>query len=185
MAIKIEEKSIGGVFEIESQRFSDQRGSFLRIYCHETLKDILSDRNISQINHSVTREVGTVRGMHFQYPPFAEMKIIQCVRGRVFDVAVDLRQGSDTFLQWTATVLSPENSNALVIPEGFAHGFQTLENDSELIYLHTRPYVSTSEGAIIYNDPRVSINWPLTPVNISPRDQTHQMLAAEFRGIAL
>jgi len=127
--------------------------------------------------------VGAIRGMHFQYPPFAEMKLIRCIRGRVLDVAVDLRTDSQTFLQWHAQELSSDNLQMMVVPEGCAHGFQVMEPDSELLYLHTAMYHKPSEGGLRYNDPQLSISWPLPVTDISHRDQSHPLLADSFPGI--
>ena len=115
----------------------------------------------------------------------AEIKIVRCLKGRVFDVAVDLRQGSPTFLKWTAVELTPENHLAFVIPEGCAHGFQVLEEDSELLYLHTAFYTPDAEGAVRFDDPRVGVNWPLVPTDLSARDLSHTHLKEIFKGLVL
>jgi dTDP-4-dehydrorhamnose 3,5-epimerase len=163
----------------------DQRGSFSRLFCVEEKKSILNGRQILQINQSITGTIGAVRGLHFQYPPHAEMKIVRCLRGRVFDVAVDLRRGSPTFLKWTAIELTPENRLALIISEGCAHGFQVLEQNSELLYLHTALYSPSAEGAVRFDDPRVGIDWPLQPVDLSARDLAQPYLDHSFTGISL
>jgi len=123
--------------------------------------------------------------MHFQTPPHSEMKFVRCIRGRVWDVAVDLRQGSPTFLRWHAEELSPEPAAMMVIPEGCAHGFQVLEPESELLYLHTAHYERTAEGGVRHDDPRVGIQWPLEVVDLSPRDRAHPLLEATFPGIRI
>jgi dTDP-4-dehydrorhamnose 3,5-epimerase len=125
-----------------------------------------------------------VRGMHFQYPPNSEDKFVSCLRGEVFDVAVDLRAGSPTFMHWRAELLSAENSKSFFIPKGFAHGFQTLTKNCELIYLHTQPYAPDAEGGLNPLDPRVGIEWPLPIADISPRDRAHASLA-DFSGLDL
>ncbi|WP_090423486.1 dTDP-4-dehydrorhamnose 3,5-epimerase family protein [Mycobacterium europaeum] len=163
----------------------DARGAFLRLFCAEELHQLLAHRHIAQINHSKTSRVGAVRGLHFQHPPHAEMKMIRCLRGRVWDVAVDVRAGSPTFLQWHAEELTQDDTQMLVIPEGFAHGFQVLEPDSELLYLHTAFYHPASEGGLRYDDRRLAIKWPLPPQDLSSRDQTHPLLNADFTGVAL
>jgi dTDP-4-dehydrorhamnose 3,5-epimerase len=149
------------------------------------MKAIIGLRTIKQINHSTTYQVGAVRGLHYQYPPHAEMKIVRCLKGRVFDVAVDLRQGSPTFLKWTAVELTPINRLALVISEGCAHGFQVLEEGSELLYLHTAFYTPGVEGAVRYDDPSVGVAWPLAPTDISARDLSQPHLKEDFKGITL
>jgi dTDP-4-dehydrorhamnose 3,5-epimerase len=183
--MKIIEAAIAGVFRVENTVFEDERGAFSRLFCSDEMQSILGQRSIVQINHSLTRQVGAVRGMHYQKAPQAEMKIIRCLRGRVFDVAVDLRQGSPTFLQWTAVELSPGGRSALVIPEGCAHGFQVLEPHSELLYLHTAFYSPDLEGGVRYDDPRIAISWPLEPRDLSARDRSHPGLDESFLGIPL
>jgi len=123
--------------------------------------------------------------LHFQYAPFAEMKLVRCLRGRVFDVAVDLRARSGTFLSWHAEELSKDNYQMMVIPEGCAHGFQVLEPDSELLYLHTAPYAPSSEGGVAFDDSRLAINWPLPPTDISKRDRGFPYIASDFTGLEL
>lgn len=183
--MKISETTIEGVWIAESGVHQDHRGAFSRLFCAEEEKSILGNRKIVQINHSLTRAIGAVRGLHFQKPPSAEMKIVRCLRGRVLDVAVDLRKGSRTFLKWVAIELTPTNRLALVIPEGCAHGFQVLEDNSELLYLHTAFYSSVDEGAVRCDDPRVGVHWPLPPIDLSVRDLSHPYLDEGFEGISL
>lgn len=170
---------------VQSSPHHDARGAFARLFCAEELQPVLGHRQIVQINHSRTSHPGTVRGLHFQHPPHAEIKMVRCVRGRIWDVAVDLRSESPTFLQWYAQELTQDDAQMLVIPEGFAHGFQALEPDSELLYLVTAFYNPLSEGGIRHDDPRLSITWPLPPQNVSPRDLVHPLLEADFGGIVL
>lgn len=143
------------------------------------------EKPLVQINHSITRKKGAVRGMHFQYPPHAESKIVMCLRGKAFDVAVDLRSYSPTFLRWHGVELSPGNRNAFCIPEGFAHGFQTLEDETELLYLHTEYHAQPGEGALNVADPRLGIVWPLAITEISDRDRSHAFITPGFAGIRL
>ncbi|OBE94545.1 dTDP-4-dehydrorhamnose 3,5-epimerase family protein [Mycobacterium sp. 852002-10029_SCH5224772] len=170
---------------VQSLPFRDARGVFGRIFCAEELQPLLGNRQIAQINHSKTSHAGAVRGLHFQRPPHAEMKMIRCLRGRVWDVAVDLRIDSPTFLQWHAEQLAQDDAQMLIIPEGFAHGFQVLEPESELLYLHTASYDPPSEGGVRHDDPRLAISWPLPPRDVSPRDLTHPLLSPDFAGVAL
>lgn len=179
------ETSIHGAWVVESKALQDNRGAFSRLFCSRELQPIIESRTIVQINHSMTHSVGAVRGLHFQYPPHAEMKIVRCLKGRVFDVAVDLRQGSPSFLNWAAVELTPESHLAFVIPEGCAHGFQVLDEDSELLYLHTAFYTPDAEGAVRFDDPRVGVNWPLAPTDLSARDLSHPYLKEDFKGIVL
>ena len=173
-----------GVKIIESTTLKDDRGEFSRIFCNDELNGVLNGKGIKQINRSLTRKIGTVRGMHFQHTPYAEIKIVRCLRGRVFDVAVDLRKDSSTFLQWFGIELSSIKNIALLIPEGCAHGFQVLEQDSELLYLHSALYVPSSEGVIRFDDPMIHITWPLAPTQISQRDLSHSYLNKDFKGIS-
>lgn len=176
---------LAGLFVAEAVAVADHRGAFSRFFCANALEPALGARRIVQINHSLTRAVGAVRGLHFQQPPHAEMKLVRCLRGRVFDVAVDLRAGSPTFLQWHAEELSPASGRMMIIPEGFAHGFQVLEPESELLYLHTAFYMPDAEGGVAHDDPRVGIAWPLPATDLSQRDRQHPPLADGFTGIAL
>lgn len=179
----IRSTGIAGALVVEGQPHADHRGAFSRLFCERELAEVVGDRHVVQINHSRTHAVGAVRGMHFQHPPHAEMKMVRCVRGRVWDVLVDLRAGSPTFLHWLAEELSPDTSRMLVIPEGCAHGFQVLEADSELLYLHTAFYAPASEGALRYNDPQLAIRWPLPVTDLSERDKTHALLSNNFIGL--
>jgi dTDP-4-dehydrorhamnose 3,5-epimerase len=183
--MKVIDTSLEGVKIIEVDIFKDERGEFSRIFCDEELKILLEDKFITQINRSITFKAGTIRGMHLQNPPFSETKIVRCLRGKVFDVAVDLRKNSSTFLQWVGVELSPMNNKALVIPDGCAHGFQVLEENSELLYFHTASYTPSQELAIRFDEPLVSISWPLTPTEISKRDLSHPYLNRFFEGVSL
>ncbi|OBH66132.1 dTDP-4-dehydrorhamnose 3,5-epimerase [Mycobacterium colombiense] len=183
--MKILDTPLAGLKIAQSVPHRDTRGAFTRLFCAEELEPVLGKRQIVQINHSRTSSVGGVRGMHFQHPPHAEMKMIRCLRGRVVDVAVDVRAGSATFLQWYAQELAQDDAQMLIIPEGFAHGFQVLEPESELLYLHTAFYNPSSEGGLRHDDPRLAITWPLPPQDLSPRDLSHPLLGADFTGVAL
>jgi dTDP-4-dehydrorhamnose 3,5-epimerase len=176
---------IVGAYEILLSPFRDERGVFSRVYCQEELAAIGHTKTIVQVNHSLNKEKATIRGMHFQHAPFAEIKIIRCLKGKVFDVMVDLRRNSVSFLQWHAVELSPDKYNLVYIPEGCAHGFQTLEPDSELLYFHTAAYNRASEGALRYDDPVPGIQWPLPPVNISEKDKSYALLDTSFTGVTV
>jgi len=175
--------ALAGLTVIHRNRCDDDRGSFTRNFCCEEFMVIGLIKPIAQINSSITCCKGTVRGLHFQYPPHAETKIISCLRGEVFDVAVDLRADSPTFLCWHAEVLSAVNQNALCIPEGFAHGFQALEDDCELIYLHTECYTPKAEGALSAIDPRINITWSVPITELSERDRAHLFIGPDFTGV--
>lgn len=176
---------VPGLKIVQSLPHRDARGAFIRLFCARELQPVLGDRRIAQINHSRTSHAGAVRGLHFQHPPHAEMKMVRCLRGRVWDVAVDLRAGSPAFLRWHAQELAQDDAQMLVIPEGFAHGFQALEPDSELLYLHTAFYHPPAESGLRHNDPRLAIAWPLPPQDLSPRDLSHPLLGADFIGVKL
>lgn len=174
---------IAGVAVIESRPFRDDRGAFARLFCDNALHPVHAARPIVQINHSLTRQAGALRGLHYQEPPHAEGKWVRCLAGRVWDVAVDLRAGSPTFLQHFGVELSREAMNAIFIPEGCAHGFQTLEPDCELLYLHTAHYEPRAEAGLRWDDPRLAIDWPLPVAEISARDRAHPLLRPDFEGI--
>ncbi len=176
---------LAGLKRIERHRVGDARGSLTRLFCAEELAAAGWNDPIAQINHTVTTQRGTVRGLHYQAPPHAEMKLVSCLRGEVWDVAVDIRAGSKTFLQWHAERLSADNGCALLIPRGFAHGFQALTGDAELLYCHCAPYNAEAEGALNVKDPRLAIAWPLEIAALSPRDARHPMLSESFAGVTL
>lgn len=168
---------ITGSFSLCSQEHSDRRGVFSRWFCQEELAAMWGQRPICQMNYSQTRQVGAVRGLHFQHPPQVEAKLVRCIRGRVWDVAVDLRLHSPTFLQWQGVELAPQGEvQAVLIPEGCAHGFQVLEPNSELFYIHSAAYAPQLEGGVRWDDPRLQISWPLTVVDLSDRDLNHAWL---------
>ncbi len=177
--------TLNGVYTARRTFFEDQRGSFSRFYCAEDFAAFGLVTPIAQINHSLTQKKGTVRGMHFQYPPHAETKIVSCLKGVIFDVAMDIRRDSKTFLQWHGEKLSRDNRKSLIIPQGFAHGFQALSDDCELIYLHTALYNQDAEGALNAVDPRLAIDWPLPITEMSERDKTHPCIDVKFKGLAL
>ena len=181
--MKLSETPISGLMIAKTDVFSDHRGAFARLFCAQDLNEVIGDRHIVQANHSRTSTVGAVRGLHYQKSPHAEMKLVRCLRGRVWDVALDLRQGSSTFLHWHAEELSANTMQMLVIPEGFAHGFQVLEPDSELLYMHTEFYTPAVEGGVRHDDPRLAIDWPLAVTALSERDRNHASLTDAFTGI--
>jgi dTDP-4-dehydrorhamnose 3,5-epimerase len=176
---------INGLQVIEKQVIGDSRGFLERLFCQETIGELFGGKTIRQINRTLTQRKGTVRGLHFQFPPHAESKIVTCLKGEVWDVAVDLRQGSPTFLKHHAVLLTEDNHQSYLIPEGFAHGFQTLTPNCEMLYLHTADYNVESEGALNAYDPRLLINWPESISERSERDKTHAILADDFPGIAI
>lgn len=182
---EIIEGSIPAVKVIQRRPIGDSRGSFERLFCAEELRELVSGRNIAQVNHSRTSKCGTIRGLHFQYPPHAEIKLVSCLRGGIYDVAVDLRAGSPTFLHWHAEILTGDNHKSLLIPEGFAHGFQTLAEECELLYFHTAAWRPDAEGGVNALDGRLHIRWPRTVAEISSRDAAHPLLTGDFAGVAV
>jgi dTDP-4-dehydrorhamnose 3,5-epimerase len=177
------ETVLKGSYIISLNPFSDDRGWFARTYCKKEFEAIGNSKEWVQMNHSFTKEKGTVRGMHFQHPPFGETKMVRCVSGAVLDVIVDIRKDSPTFLQHIVAELSALNREMIYIPEGFAHGFQTLAENTELIYHHSEYYQPGVEGGLKYNDPILNIEWPLPVLNVSERDNNHSLLDGNFKGI--
>ena len=175
--------SIAGAFEVRHHVRSDERGRFRRQYCEREFAAAGLNTRWVQINHSVTFGRGSVRGMHFQHPPATEAKLVSCPVGRAFDVAVDLRSGSPTFLQWAAVELSEASS--FYLPEGCAHGFQALTEEVHLIYQHSASYAPEAEGGVRFDDPAIGIEWPLPIGTVSDRDCSFALIDRDFRGIGL
>ena len=184
--IKIIETTINGAYIIESTEIEDSRGSFSRLFCNNLFGDLgIKSKKIEQINLSKTKELGTIRGLHYQLQPKMEIKIIRCLGGKVFDVIVDLRRNSKTFFNWYGVELSADNNRAIIIPEGCAHGFQSLQKNSELLYLHTASYSAELERGVRFNDPKISVVWPLSPINISERDLGFKFIDNQFEGLII
>ncbi|BAN35476.1 dTDP-4-dehydrorhamnose 3,5-epimerase [Sulfuricella denitrificans skB26] len=174
-----------GLMVVQRKVIEDYRGLLSRLYCVEEFCAAGINKPIAQINHTITHNKGAVRGLHFQHPPHTETKLVSCLTGAIWDVAVDFRRNSPTFLQWHGETLSAENRKSLFIPEGFAHGFQTLTEDCELIYLHTAAYRPDAEGALNVADPRLNITWPLPIDDLSERDRNHSFIGLDSQGIVL
>ena len=181
----IRDTTLSGLTVITRKPIGDERGFLERLFCAHELAAVGWGKPIIQVNRTLTRKRGTVRGMHFQKSPHADMKLVSCLRGVVWDVAVDLRAGSPTFLKWHAEELSADNHKAMVIPEGFAHGFQTMTDECELLYLHSAAYVAGSEGAFNAVGSKLGIRWPQAITEQSARDKAHMMLADSFQGLIL
>ena len=175
---------LAGLKRVRRNRLADARGFLARLFCADELRDAGWNAPVAQVNHTMTVQRGSVRGLHFQRSPAAEKKLVHCLRGEVWDVAVDLRRGSPTFLRWHAERLSAESGIALLIPEGFAHGFQTLVDDVEMLYVHSVAYSAADEGGVHPRDDRLAIAWPLPIAQLSPRDDAHAPLAPDFEGLA-
>lgn len=183
-SLNILDASLRGIRRIERQPVCDERGVFQRLYCSDELQELFPN-GMAQINRSITNKRGVLRGLHFQYPPHAESKYISCLRGEVFDVAVDIRRNSPTFLHYHVEILSEENPVSLFIAEGFAHGFQALSDNCEMLYIHSTPYKSDAEGGLNALDPLLGIDWPLKVTDRSDRDYNLVMLDENFDGIDL
>jgi dTDP-4-dehydrorhamnose 3,5-epimerase len=175
---------LAGIWRVQRSHIGDARGFFSRFYCAQEFSVIGMTTPLAQINHSLSRLRGTVRGLHFQHLPHAETKVVTCISGRIFDVAVDLRRGSPSFLHWFGTELSAQNQESLVIPPGFAHGYQSLSNDAEIIYLVTTAYSAKAEDGVNPFDPAVGIRWPDPIGEVSERDARRKMLdLADYAGL--
>lgn len=170
------ETNLKGSFLINFKPMTDDRGWFCRTYCEREFTQMGLSTSWVQANHSFSLNKGTVRGLHYQRNPFAEKKLVCCVSGSIYDVIVDLRKDSPTFLKWFGVELSSENNNALYIPEGFAHGFQTLDNNTSVIYQHSNYYSPESEAGLNYLDPRIKIDWKLPVSSISSKDLNRKFL---------
>jgi dTDP-4-dehydrorhamnose 3,5-epimerase len=177
------ETALKGSYIISLAPFSDERGWFARTYCKNEFAAIGHDKEWVQMNHSFAAEKGTVRGMHFQHPPFSEIKMVRCIAGAVLDVIVDIRKDSPTFLQHVSVELSAANKQMIYIPAGFAHGFQTLTDNTELIYHHSEYYQPGVEGGLRCNDDALNIQWLSPVINVSERDNNHPLLDEQFKGI--
>ncbi len=168
-----EETKLKGAFVITIKKISDERGFFGRSWCKREMEEHGLNGNVVQSNTSLSRKQGTLRGMHYQKHPYEETKLIRCTRGAVYDVIVDLRKDSPTFLQWVGVELTQDNYRMLYVPEKFAHGFITLTDHSEVTYLVTEYYTPEAEAGLKYNDPQLGISWPETVTFISEKDSTH------------
>lgn len=166
----IKERRIKGIFEIQLEPHEDKRGFFMRVYDTQLFEEYRIDRNWVQENHSLSVEKGVIRGMHFQFPPHSETKLIRVINGKIYDVFIDLRKGSPTFGQWDSINLSADNKKMIYIPRGVAHGFCTLTENCEILYKMDNYYTPNSEGNIKWNDSDVGINWPVNNPIISEKD---------------
>jgi len=183
--MKFTETPLGRSYLISPEPFTDTRGLFAGTFCKNEFSKIGHNKEFVQFNHSVTDIKGTIRGMHYQKPPYSEIKLIRCVRGAVFDVIIDIRKNSPTFLKYFSIELSENNMLSLYIPEGFAHGFQTLEDNTHMIYHHSAYYVPGSEGGIRYNDPLTGIEWPEKVTVITEKDLNYSLLDGDYKGISI
>lgn len=183
--MKFIQTHLKGAYVIDLEPFRDERGYFVRTFCKNEFSAIGHLKEFVQFNHSMTRQKGTLRGMHYQVQPSAEIKLIRCISGEVFDVIIDIRKDSPTFLQHFDITLSDENLKMIYVPEGFAHGFQTLADNSEMIYHHTAYYNPSDERGLRFNDPALGISWPLDPENITEKDNNYPLINNNFKGIEI
>lgn len=172
-----------GALVLERSPIADDRGFLERLYDDRELSDVLGGRPIRQVNRTLTRARGAIRGMHFQRAPHADLKLVHCLSGSVFDVAVDLRNGSPTFGRWHSVELSGDAHRTFLVPEGFAHGFQTLTENCEMLYFHTAAYAKDAEGGVSAFDPVLVIDWPLEGTDISDRDRSHPAIDDRFQAL--
>ena len=169
--MKFTETSLPGVYVLEMQLIGDSRGWFSRFWCQKEMQEHGIDFRIAQINASHNAESGTLRGLHYQRDPYGEAKVVSCTRGRVFDVAVDVRPDSPNYLQWFGMELDADNNRMLFIPAGFAHGYQVLEDDTKMLYLVSEFYTPEAEHGFRYDDPAIGIEWPREASSLSDKDQ--------------
>lgn len=179
-----ETTTIEGVFILTPKQIQDSRGYYERFFCANEFQEI-GLKQINQVNHSSTLKQGTVRGFHFQHPPFAEIKVVRCVKGAVLDVALDLRANSKTFLQTVAIELTEENNKYLVLPKGIAHGFQTLKDNSDIIYCTDTPYTPEADDGVNPKDSLINFVWPLEITSLSDNDKNRKLLNKDFSGLII
>lgn len=170
---------LSGATLIKTSPIADHRGSFARLFCSKELSSVIGTRQVVNVNHSYTHRAGVIRGLHFQHYPHQEMKFVRCLRGAVYDVIVDLRQDSQTYMHWHSQVLDSRTMDMMCVPEGFAHGFQSLENNSEIVYFTTEYFTPECEGGVRYDDPAIGIDWPMAVTGISEKDASHPMISTE------
>lgn len=171
------ETALPGAFIIDLERREDSRGYFARAFCQHEFEEHGLEPVIAQANVAFNRRSGTVRGMHFQFPPAAETKLVRCTRGAILDVIVDLRPESSTCLEHVAVELTAENGRALYVPKRFAHGYQVLEDATETSYQVGEFYTPDAEGGLLFDDPRLALSWPLEPTEMSDKDRQWQPLS--------
>jgi dTDP-4-dehydrorhamnose 3,5-epimerase len=176
--MKATETMLRGAFVLEAEPHTDERGVFSRAFCAREFVERGLEPTVVQANLSLTYQQGALRGLHFQYPPFAETKLVRCLRGAVLDVIVDLRPESPTFLQYVSVELSADNRKSVYVPRRFAHGFQVLAGESELLYLMGEFYEAEHQGGLRYDDPRLAIAWPHPVRDVSARDRAFPLLSA-------
>jgi dTDP-4-dehydrorhamnose 3,5-epimerase len=183
--VKFVATPLAGAYIIEPTALRDERGFFARVFCAEEFSRRGLCPHFTQVNHSMSLHRGTIRGLHYQLPPRAEVKLLRCLRGSVQDVMVDLRRNSPTFLHWHAELLSEQNGKMIYVPEGFAHGFQALEDGAAVTYQSSAPYSPLHERGVRFNDPSLAIAWHVPEAIVSPKDEKWPDLEKDFLGILL
>lgn len=183
--MKIEQTPITGLYLFQPEPIRDNRGFFAEVFTQRELDKIGHTKPIAQVNHAMNVQKGTLRGMHFQHPPKAEIKIVKCAKGEIYDVVVDIRKGSPTFLQTYSITLSADAMTMIYIPEGFAHGYQTLQPNCEVLYFTTEFYSPAHAAGLRFDDPCLNLKWPEEITDISPRDTNHPLITNAFEGISL
>lgn len=181
--MKFIESNLKGLYVIETNSIEDKRGHFFRAYCKKEFSSIGFQKEIVQINQSFNKKKATFRGFHYQKPPFKEVKIIRCIAGKVLDIVIDIRKDSKTFLENFQIELSQDNKKMIYIPEGFAHGFITLEENSQLLYYHSEYYRPNFESGLRYNDLKLNIEFPVKIESVSERDVNLPLISKDFKGI--
>ena len=180
--MNITQLNIKGVYKIIPEVIGDERGGFFRYYCKNEFSGLTKNEFV-QMNHSFNKLKGTLRGLHYQANPHGEEKLVRCIKGEIFDVFVDLRKDSESYLKWQSTILSEKNKEILFLPKGIAHGFITMQDDAHVLYQHTQFYNADFERGIRYNDPKLNIKWPIPTTIVSARDMNHKMINKDFNGI--
>jgi dTDP-4-dehydrorhamnose 3,5-epimerase len=183
--MKFDPLPLAGAYQITLEPRGDERGRFTRLFCARELAEIGHVKPIVNVNHSYTQKQGTIRGMHFQHPPDAEGKIVKCIRGAIWDCIVDIRKDSPTFLHWTALELTESNHRMIYVPEGFAHGFQSLTDDVEIVYFVSNYYAPDNEAGLRFDDPALKIDWPVEVTEVSVRDRGHSLMEDDFQRTVL
>ena len=181
--LEFKETHINGVMEVRRVFRSDERGSFETIFDLDAFSTAFT--KVAQVNLTRTRRVGSIRGLHIQLPPTPDAKLVSCIRGTIFDVAVDLRGGSQTFGSWVGRILRASEGNALLVPTGCAHGLQTLDDDCEVVYVHSGPYDPDLETGLHPLDPDIGVDWPLLPIALSERDKNESRTLDSFSGLSI
>jgi dTDP-4-dehydrorhamnose 3,5-epimerase len=182
--MKFEETPLKGAYLINIEKKGDERGFFARSFCQKEFNNIGLLSEFVQVNNSLTQSKGTIRGMHYQLNPSAEVKLVRCIRGALYDVILDLRPDSSSFGKWFGRELSAKNRQMMYVPRGFSHGFITLEDNTETFYFASEFYSPNNERGIRYNDPRFGIDWPIEPTELSKKDENFPDFDPDWHGIS-